>query len=400
MRKWVLVVCVMVCASVTGVAQAATVRFTGQFAPQSLPEGTAFALNGDQVTSFSALLRPTACASPASWGDDSDAVFRLSLAAGARVRLSGGRFSYSGPAASAFYPSGANGTTYGGQFTVTGTVNPNHTFISATVTLSSAQDPFVSGCSGTYHFIAIRTVPQRRGQPDRHAYRGATIQFDKTGGVIRNLAFTANFRCGAGVDSALVNTAQYGYPAVQTSPTGAFRMTTYVLDEYQSLVVATITGTVTGGRARGRITIKEPPGGFTSIAGDTCSGSQTWTASKPVPPPPPGPSAFFQWAAIRVPINGSYRYYFAVDQLRCTRRANALRVLVTGRSITLPCSRSVALATHPLAPSRTYTVTTQPLELRHGRVIKRGARVTVSLRMPGPDDLWTPIAGLPGAPPT
>ena len=79
-RRWPLIVVVVsaVAAIMVGapaVSAAATIDFTGQFSPASLPEGTSFALDDDQVTSFSALLRPTGCVSPSDWRSDSDAVF-------------------------------------------------------------------------------------------------------------------------------------------------------------------------------------------------------------------------------------------------------------------------------------------------------------------------------------
>lgn len=381
-------------------ARAATVNFTGQFSPSSLPEGTAFSLNGDQVTSFSAMLRPTACASPTDWQNDSDAVFRLALAPGANVQIRAGRFSYTGPATSAFYGTGSPDRPYGGQFTISGSVNPTHTSATATVTLSNAQDPFVSGCSGSYKFIAIPTVTSTTTTPDKAAYQSQFFSFDYTAGVIRNIQLQANFQCGQSVDSATVNATAYGYPTLQTTKTGGFSLHLYVLDEYQDLVSLTITGRVSGKSASGRIEVTEPPGGFTGVAGDSCSGNYGWAAAKPLPPAPPGPTAYFQWEAIRIPVGTAYRYYFAINNLSCADHATQLRVTIKRRVTKIPCSKSAAFASGPLAPDQTYTVKSQAVRTRHGRTIKRGPAVTVPLQMPGPGDLWTPISGLPGTPPS
>ena len=386
--------------ALTATARAATVDFTGQFSPTSLPEGTSFSLDGDQVTSFSAMLRPTACASPSDWQSDSDAVFQLALAPGAAVELTNGSFSYTGSATSADYGGGSAGESYGGQFTIAGKVNPAHTFVTATVSLSNAQDPFVSGCSGSYSFIAIPTVTATRTTPDKAAYQSQFLSFDYADGVVRKLQVQANFQCGQSVDSATVNATAYGYPTLQTTKSGVFRLQLYVLDEYQKLVSLTITGRITGKKAGGRIVVDEPPGGFTGVAGDNCSGNHGWTASKPVPPPAPGPAAYFQWAAIRVPTGTTWRYYFATNDLSCTDHANEVLVTIAHRTITVPCSKPAAFASGPLTPSTAYSVRSQAVHASHGRIVKRGAAVTVPVKMPGAGDLWTVISNLPGTPPS
>jgi hypothetical protein len=217
--------------------------------------------------------------------------------------------------------------------------------------------------------------------------------------VIRNIQLQANFQCGQSVDSATVNATAYGYPTVQTTKNGGFSLKLYVLDEYQNLVSLTITGLVHGENASGRIVVTEPPGGFNGVAGDSCSGNYGWTAAKPLPPAPPGPTAYFQWAAIRVPVGTVYRYYFAVYNLSCADHATQLRVTIKRRVTKIQCSRSAAFASGPLAPDQTFSVKSQAVQTKHGRTIKHGPAVTVPLKMPGPGDLWTPISGLPGTPP-
>jgi hypothetical protein len=394
----VLATVLLLCCA-TGAARAAQTRFTGQFSPSSLPEGTNFKLSGDQVTAFSGLLRPTSCAAPADWRSSSDSVFELKIPAGAKVALSGGRFRYSGTAASADYGSGPSTSPYGGQFTISGTVNPQHTLVAATVTLSGAQDPFVSGCSGRYRFIAIPTPTGRAKFPDKAAYQSQFVSFDAAGGVVRNLRVQANFNCGPGSDSAFVDGPVYGYPSLRTTAAGGFSLTLHALDEYKAIVAVKITGTVSAKRAHGRIVVSEPPGGFVGQADDRCHGNTPWTAAKPVPPPPPGPSAYFQWAAIRVPGGAAYRYYFAATGLKCTDHATEVLVTVAHHTTTIPCSKTSAFATAALAPSHTYSVTSQAVQTTHGRIVKRGTAVTVPLQMPSSDDHWKIISGLPGTPP-
>ena len=239
-----------------------------------------------------------------------------------------------------------------------------------------------------------------RTSPDRAAYQSQFISFDYSAGVVRNLQAQANFQCGNSVDSATVDATAYGYPTLQTSASGTFSVQLYVLDEYQKLVSVTITGRIRGKKAAGRIVVTEPPGGFTGVAGNSCAGSYGWTAAKPVPPPPPGPSAYFQWAAIRVPVGASYRYYFAINQLSCADHANDVLVTVANRTTTISCSESAAFASGPLTPLQTYPVKSQAVQTRRGRIVKRGTSVTVPLKMPGPDDLWLVVSGLPGTPPS
>jgi hypothetical protein len=396
-----MIAAVLVSLLLAAAARSATVNFVGQFSPASLPEGTAFALSGDQVTSFTATLKPTNCQSPADWANDSDAVFNLSLGAGASVPLTGGAFSYSGTATSS-YPNGGYGSPYGGQFTITGTVNQSHTLVTANVALAGAHDPFVHGCSGTYKFIAIPSVTASNRRPDRAAYDSQFVSFDYAGGVVRNLEVQANFQCGKNaVDSAQFDAAAYGFKSIQTRATGAFRVQSYVLDEYKEILLLTVTGKVSGKKAKGRIAVSEPAGGYELIGSvGVCSGNYGWSATKPVPPPPPGPQAFFNWDEIRAPAGAAYRYYFALDSLTCKNGATEVLITVAGRTVTVPCSRSEAFASGPVAPFQTYQVRSQAVQTRGGRIVKRGASVTVPLAMAGPGDQWGPLTGGFGAPPS
>ena len=381
-------------------AQAATGAFVIQFSPSSLPEGSSLSLNGDEVKGFTALLRPTNCTAPANWQNDSDAVFNLALPAGTAVSLAGGGFTYQGTAASAYYGAGPSSDPYGGQFTISGQVNPAHTLVTGTVTLSNAHDPFVSGCSGSYKFVAIPKVSAALSRPNRAAYQSQFVNFNYAAGVVTNLDVQANFMCGQSVDSATFTGKAYGYPTVQTTAGGRFSVHAYVLDEYGHIVSLAFTGEISPRRASGRIVVAEPPGGFTGVAGDSCSGNHGWTASKSSPVGLGGPAAFFDWGAVRAPVGAAYRYYFAIFNLTCNHGATEVLLKVAGRHTTVPCSRREAFGSGPLTPLRTYSASAQAVEVKHGRVIRRGIVVPAILNMPGPNDRWVPISGLPGTPPS
>jgi hypothetical protein len=384
------------CVFASASAQAATVNFVGQFSPSSLPEGTTFTMNGDQVTGFSAELYPTACTSGSP--ENTESYFELQLPSYADVQLSGGQFSFTGAATSEY------GAPYGGQFTVNGTVNPAHTVVTATVTLSGGTAPTLSGCSGTYNFIAIPNATPKLPRLDSEQYNSQFVSLDYSNGFVKGLAVVANFVCGTGqqqsVNSATFTGSAYGFPSIHAAANGSFSVQTYVLDEYQHIVNLTINGRVRGKKASGRIIVTEPAGGFEGVANQVCHGNYAWTATRATPPPPPGPTAYFQWNAIRVAAGTTYRYYFAISGLVCTNHASELITTVAGQRTTIPCSQHAAFASGPLAPSTTYQTKSQAVETKHGRIVKRGASSTVPVVMPGPGDNWRPISGLPGTPPS
>jgi hypothetical protein len=101
-----------------------------------------------------------------------------------------------------------------------------------------------------------------------------------------------------------------------------------------------------------------------------------------------------------VPTGAAYRYYFAVEDLTCEDGATELIVTTHRRKIDVPCSARTAFATGPLAPSAAYNVTSQAVQVKHGRVVKRGSPITTTLNMPGPGDRWIIVKGLPGTPPS
>lgn len=162
-----------------------------------------------------------------------------------------------------------------------------------------------------------------------------------------------------------------------------------------------VSGHIAGRKANGTLEVwfyyqtKDAAGNIAK-----CDHVSRWSASTPLPPPAPGPSAYFQWDAVRVPVGAGYRFYFAISGLSCSHGATAVRLTVSRHSTTVPCSRSQAWASGPLAAGSSYSVAAQALTTRRGRVIKRGSAVSERLAMPAPNDAgWRGTIGGLGPPP-
>jgi hypothetical protein len=377
-------------------ASANTIRFATQLSPGSNAGAGSLSMVGEGVSAFSARLQALTCATGAAEG--SDGSFDVQITPSDAVRLSGGRFQFTGQATTDGYGTGTAARPYGGDFTISARVNPDHTLVTATITLSDAQSATTSGCAGTYSLVAVPFVNSRAFPPDKAAYQSQFIHFDYAAVAIRHLYVQANFDCGGSEDAADVNIAAYGYPVIPTKA-GNFRFSSYVIDEYQDIVSVTISGKIDGQKARGHISVSEPPGGFGLGGGGSCQGTRSWLADKLLPPAPPGPAAFFQWQPFRVAFGATWRYYFVARDISCTDHATEILVTTAGHTRTISCSRTAAFASGPLAPSRTYVSTTQAVETHGARIVKRGTPLTVPLTMPGPADSWTPVSGLPGTPP-
>ena len=389
-------------------ATAATRRLVGPF-PHSSSKSIAFTLNGDQVVGLTTGLTPTSCASPASWASDSDADFTMDEPPGASLSLSSGTLTFSGTATSAFYGSGPASDPYGAQFTVMvdGRDAP-HTLATGTVSMTGARDNRSSADARRRSLHQrSRSVAASPIKANKSAYQSQFINFDYSrrghhpAVGAGELSPAARARCRIKASTApssrgrRTGSRRSGPTRRATSrcrPTSSTR--------YSEIVQLSISGHINHGKASGRIIVSEAGPGYTGIAGLACHGNYAWHAAIPVPPPPPGPTAFFQWVAIRVPVGGAYRYYFALTGLQCSDHANELLVTVEGRRIVIPCSRSSAFASGPLAPSRTYGVTSQAVEVSGGRLVRKGSSSTVPVTMPGPGDIWVIISGLPGAPPS
>jgi hypothetical protein len=226
----VLVSTVVLLAGLAGVASARTVNFVPQFTPEPFEHST-FSVTGNRISSLSAIVGARYCSAPAV-PPNADDDFRVQLLAG-------------------------------------------------------AHDPFESGCSGSYSFVAIPNVSSSTGPANRSAYQshfvdfGQFVDFDYASGVIRNLRIDANFECGPSVDQADVNAKAYGFATLRTTASGRFSMKDYVFDEYNRILSFKITGMIDGAKASGRIVVTEPRGGFTGVGGVACAGNSTWTATKP-----------------------------------------------------------------------------------------------------------------------
>jgi len=400
LRQWMTVM-IAVLATMLGVATASasakTIRFAMQLSPSLNASAGSLSLVGDSVTAFSARLQALSCTTGAA--ENSDGSFDVQITTSDAVGLSAGRFQFTGQATSDGYGTGTAARPYGGDFTISAQVNPDHTLVTGTITLSDAQSVTTSGCAGTYNLVAVPFVNSRTFQPDKAAYQSRFIHFDYAAGVVRHLYMQANFSCGNSEDAANINIEAYGYPVIPTKA-GNFRFSSYVIDEYLDVVSVTISGRIDGQKARGHISISEPPGGFRLVGGGSCHGTRAWSAAKLSPPAPPGPAAFFQWLPFRVAFGASWRYYFVARDISCTDHATEILVTIADHTRTISCSETTAFASGPLAPSRTYMSTTEAVETDGARISKRGAPVTIPLTMPGPADSWTPVSGLPGTPPT
>jgi hypothetical protein len=385
-----LLIALLTCALLATAAQAPARSYVIEFSPASLPQGSTFSLNGDTVTGFSAIVRPTNCDAPSTWRQDTDSVFLLQMTPGATVALDNGQFTYSGTAAAQYFGA-ISSTAPGGQFTVSGTVSPDHTLVTGTVTLTDANDSQVTDCSGTYRFIAIPMVPDSLPAPNHTAYKGRNIDFDYGAGVLSRFTAHANFKCGNAIDSANVTGGLYGQPTLQAGPSGNFSFHGYVLDQNQLIVSFRVTGSTRGKRASGRYIVGDPPGGFAAVGGERCAANHGWHSVKHTSLPARAPTAYLTWAPARVLSSHGYAYYFAVHHLSCRDRANKVQFTIARHHTIVPCSSATAYASGPLAPLRSYTVGVQALVVKGSRVIGRGPVAHAALQLPGAQDSWPPV---------
>jgi len=373
-------------------ARAAPVKYTMQLGSGSAKN--ALTLDGDHLTAFQVEIAPTSCTT-GDLREDATSAWTVKLAS--PVALSDGRFQTSGTASSIYDQGAVRG--YPADYTLSGSVSPDHSVVTGTVTYSNGNDPFLTGCAATKTFMAIPTVVEPDGPVNAKAtFQSQFVSFNYHGGVISDLRATANFECGDSIDDAEVWMSDYHFPAIHASRSGRWALTSYVLDSYGRIIIFHITGRVSGKKATGRITVAEPPG-LTFITGKSCHGNRPWTATRPTPPAPPGPSAFFDWQAVRVPSGAAYRYYFYAMSLSCTNGASAVQITVASGRVTIPCSAHGGWASGPLAPGRTYATIATAVKIRGGRVLARGTPVAGTISMPGAGDYWRPIGRLPGEPP-
>lgn len=305
------------------------------------------------------------------------------------------------------------------------TVTADRRLIAGTLSFANLHTPLDDGCTPpSVNVVAIpRPVTVGPDPEHRWTFAGANLSVDAGSGRITRMKVVVPFGCAGGsVTDADVDTRAYGIGDIVADATGAFALTTRVLDAYEVVRILTITGQLSATGVTARLQIASTNvGGF---LGD-CVGDATVTAgaSSPGGPPPTtpfvpprtapttpptggrqvlprsGPSAAFDWAELRVTRGASYSYFFLVDRLTCTGRATHVRIAVAGRSRRVSCRRSRAFASGPLQPGADYRLTAQALRIRRGRIVRRGPAVVTVLRMREAQAGWVPIE-LPGRLPT
>ncbi|MGO9954926.1 MAG: hypothetical protein ACLP50_02945 [Solirubrobacteraceae bacterium] len=408
-RTWIFAALFALAVSLTGsaTAMAAPVGYILQVAGTG---PTAYwkpklVLDGQTLTSFTMQAVPQQCATTTPSQISSDESFNITLPA--PVSLSNGGFSFQDQA-----PSSYSGANWSATATVNGNVTTTlggHVYITGTVTLANGQDPVNSGCSGSYQFTAVPEVTQPAwGVPTDRSYVSydATshqgLSFNYRGGVVSDLVIEDNYTCDGQEDGSEINAADYGFEDIHTTATGSFQMQSLVLDEYGYIVEMTVTGRVSGAKASGRIEVSEPGNNYFQLgqAGKTCSGDATWSTARAGAGGSSSPEAFFNWAAIRVPVGASYDYYFAIAGLRCAKGATEVALTVSGHTRIAPCSPSSAWASGPMSAGVTYSVSAQALRDSRGRITARGPLVAEQLAMPAANDGWIPISGPAGSPPS
>lgn len=238
-------------------------------------------LDRDRLTQLEVTLSAQTCTAGDGYGADD--AWTISLPTRGGVPLRGRRIDFRGRAPSAYYPGGS------ALYTVSGRIAPDDHTVTGTIRLAGGWDPFVSGCSATYSFVAIPT-PRRDPGWGSQIWRDFTspfVSFDYRGGTVRGLAVEANFRCGDGLDpgsdSAELPAEAPLAPVIRATPTGRWSLSSYVLDEYGKIVRLEMTGRIGAASAGGRIEITEPSG-LVDVGGESCRGDYRWSALRRVAP--------------------------------------------------------------------------------------------------------------------
>ena len=281
------------------------------------------------------------------------------------------------------------------------------------VASASGSTQFDKNCVGSWHFDTIIPATGPRSTVAEQNYQATIarnqpqVSFRYKNGIVSHLTGGLSATCMArGVASTYgpdIDTSEYRQDPIRVDAHGNFSLTGLAEEQGYSGVIAhfTVKGRISGRRAAGTLEVwfyyqtKDTAG---TIA--KCDHVARWSASTPLPPAPPGPTADFQWAAIREPTGASYRYYFAITGLSCSHGATAVKLTVQHLSRTVSCSQHQAWASGPLASGTSYPVSAQAATIRHGRVTKRGLVVGEVLPMPAANDAgWRPIGSGLGPPP-
>ena len=368
-------------------------------------------LDGDQVTALAVQLSMNGCTSSGSFGA------QATLAA--PVAFSGGAVHVETDAPLTGY------TDSSVHVTLDGTLSVDRATLQGTITESGLHSPFDTGCPAVVHpFFAIPTPALVPPDPEHEfTFAGPNSKGDATSGHITRLIATVPAVCGSSTQVHVVfDTRAYGITDIPVSPSGAWSLTRYVLDDYEIVRLLTITGQVTGGNVSGRYQVASPPGVggsvFSGCIGDaTLSATATGATVQPpigggTQPTTPGtlgsstgssigPSATFQWASLRRDRSNGSRFYFLAAHVHCQRGATHVRITIDGgRTHTVRCGASLAYASGPLDPGRGYFARAVAVKLRRHRVVAHGRAVGTSLQMPAANAAWQPIGRVPGRPPT
>jgi hypothetical protein len=252
-------------------AAAAPVRYTLQI---GWATEARFILDGDRLEELGVTLPGQTCTDGAVYGADD--AWNVSLPAGTGVRLVGGRIRLRGQAPSAYYPGGGAG------YAVTGKIASDDHAVTGTIRLANGWDPFVSGCSASYRFVAIPTPRPASGWgvPDGRDFTSPSVSFDYRSRTVRRLVVRASFDCGEGPDPSVDSADLSADPSViRTTSAGRWSLDRYVLDGYGKIVRLEMTGRIDGARAGGRIEITEPRG-LLDVGGESCRGDYAWSAAR------------------------------------------------------------------------------------------------------------------------
>lgn len=409
-RARLLLACVVAAAAafaLPSAAEAAPVPYLVDTAPDD-HRRSLLTVDGDYLTAISMTIYVTSCGGGTGTAPTGHS-FALSLPAGP-VPITNGAFQVQGTASSTIYQSGS------ADFSLSGQLSGDRTSMTGTATLTNANDPLISGCTGTFSLLALPeagAASNDRGPAQDTNFDSQFLTFDYYGGQITRLIVQANFGCGTAWQSATLDASKYGITSIPTTPSGDFNVHRYIFDGYEHVLILDLSGHIEGSTATGTISISEPPG-FHSIGDAPCSGNYPWTAKKTTPavtptptPPAPltpakptGPYATYEWNAVRVPRGTSFKYYFYVTSLKCHNSATEVRITVSGRTVKLSCRKRAGWASRSLAAGGIYQSSVQAVKIRRHRVVKRGAKVRAIAAMPEADDDWQPISGSLGRPPS
>ncbi len=107
-----------------------------------------------------------------------------------------------------------------------------------------------------------------------------TVTFKVKGGKVRTFQAGVMTFCSAGGESSFETDAVANVPPIKLKRNGRFRWT--APDDTDGVIEMTVTGRITGGRAKGTLTLRRPHSRYDSSQGmvvfGQCSAERKWTA--------------------------------------------------------------------------------------------------------------------------